>query len=233
MIQLQRAIGLALIALVPMMHACKSSSSATTASSTVESSKNLQADVDALNKGVKETATALEALRATTKTEGLINKTEKVVGDIAAAFKTYADSVDKIEGQRKNVASEGEVFKKQFTTYVTGWEASMSTVENADVRKAADQRRADARKNFDTANTQLAQMQTRLDALLADFVGVRSALQNDLNPDGMKAIDDVMKRAVKGSEDVEDDLSKVSKTLEAFSQKLLASAPPPPAEVKK
>ena len=227
MSQIQRAIGLALIALAPLFQACQSTSGTTTANSTVASAKSLQAAVETLNQDVGSTAAALEALRATTVTQGLINKSEKVVGDMPAAFKAYAKSVDGLEAQSKAVTSKGEAFKKSFTAYVTDWEASMAKVENADVRKAADQRRTDARKTFDATSTQVAQMQTRFAAMLTDFVGIRTALQHDMNPDGMKAIDGVMTRAVKSSTEVQSDTKKVSTALESFASKLLALAPPP------
>jgi exonuclease VII small subunit len=218
---------LALLAtLTPAFTACASSGKPVDRS--VKVTGKLTNDFDTLATNANAVTTAVDALRDSVETQGIINREKVAVGDIEAAFKGFRKAVEGVRTSKKQLASNRSSLKSAMDSYIASWDKEIATYESEDLKKRSQERRDDALARFTRVTEELEQGGLEVDAYIARLGQLDSALVHDLTPGGVSALDDELKKAGSDGEKLGEVATKIADRLREYAGTLQASAPPAP-----
>ena len=147
--------------------------------------------------------------------------------DLSTAYKNYVSEMKTLKSQTKKVVSHSQKLKKSSQAYLDAWEKSMQDVQNPTLREQAAQRRAQAAARFEETKDEFDRIQADYDLFAKDLRDIENALDHDLNPAGVTAIEPVIKQAKIDSKPLKKDLD----TIIAAVDKITAALSRAPANV--
>ena len=147
--------------------------------------------------------------------------------DLSTAYKNYVSEMKTLKSQTKKVVSHSQKLKKSSQAYLDAWEKSMQDVQNPTLREQAAQRRAQAAARFEETKDEFDRIQADYDLFAKDLRDIENALDHDLNPAGVTAIEPVIKQAKIDSKPLKKDLD----TIIAAVDKITAALSRMPASV--
>ena len=189
------------------------------ANSTVKNLNKFQME---LQKGQDSINKAVETLNALYE-EG---------GDMAEEYAMFCDAVDGVESQRDRVRSVHASLGEERESYVQAWEEGLANIQNASMKEKAMERRDAVVEKFEDLSSSGQETRETFDAWFADISDIKTVLSFDLNPTGVKELDDEIESIGKRA-------GKINKGLEEFTESIgklvaaLEAAKPPPAEGEK
>src|SRR5688572_3148102 len=112
---------LALLAtLAPTFTSCASTSSAP-AERTVTASERLTGEFDMLATNANAVSTAVDKLRASVDTKGIINREVVAVGDVEGSFKEFSKAVAGVRSSKTQLQSSRKSLKSAMDSYLAKW----------------------------------------------------------------------------------------------------------------
>ena len=174
----------------------------------------LAADCDGLANQVDTTVRALDGLEKSKD------------GDLTKAFANYQEQVDALQTRAARVRSNIESLRTQTKDQIAAWDAQTATIQDGDVRSATEARREKAEARFSEIRAELERASQEYEEFDAKIVDIRTALDVDLNPGGVKALSAAFTSARKESQDVTKDLRKMASVLREVAKTLAAKSPP-------
>jgi predicted nucleic acid-binding Zn-ribbon protein len=215
-------------ALVPALSAC--ASDGPPAQRTVNVGERLTNEFDALGANATAVVDAIARLRESFDTTGIINREVVEVGDLNGSFKSFQKAVDGVQSSRKQLASSRASLKSAMDSYLAKWDKDIASYESEDLKQRSQERRDDGLTRFTRITEELGKGGQAVDAYLARLDELESALANDLNAAGVKALDSELKKASSDSEKLAETASDVADKLKTYVGSLKASGAEIPSE---
>jgi chromosome segregation ATPase len=152
-------------------------------------------------------------------------------GDMKAEFQTYSKEVDTLLGHRDKLRGLRKEIDKSREEFTAAWETKTKELASEDMRKLAEQRRAEFATKFGELTKVADAGRNEFEPWLQSVLDVRTYLLSDLNPTGVKAVSDQIKKINGGAASVNKKIETVVTGLEQISTAIAAAKPPaPPAE---
>lgn len=124
-----------------------------------------------------------------------IDGTMKTLGEIATtaatdprkAFEQYSKAVANLESTSEKIRKRAEAMKAQGAAYFKQWETELSQVNNQDIRKLAETRKAKLQETFDNIRKYTEPLKTQFAPWMASLKDLQKYLSNDLTIAGVDA----------------------------------------------
>jgi chromosome segregation ATPase len=149
--------------------------------------------------------------------------------DLKTAYDQYSKEVDKMHALARRTDLEAQATERKSRAYLDDWEKNHAKIENQELRQASLQRRTEVMSHFDRVQTSYTDARNGLRDFLRNLDDIRTALANDLTPNGITAIKatEVVKNATDNGSLVKTRLAKVDSELVALADSL---QPVPPTQ---
>lgn len=126
----------------------------------------------------------------------LLNQTvESAATDPRKAFEAFAKSVDDVESARAEAGNRAATVKAEGAAYFKKWEVELATINNPEIRKLAEERKAKLNEIFGKIGPLLEQTKNDFDPFLADLKDLRTFLRQDLTVAGVDAAKSIIAKA--------------------------------------
>lgn len=124
-----------------------------------------------------------------------IDATMKSLGEIAMSantdprkpFERYSKDVGNLESVAASVRKRGQEMQQQGQSYFKHWEQQLAEVNNPEIRKLAEQRRAKLQETFDSVRKYTEPLKAQFDPWMSDLKDLQKYLNNDLTIAGVDA----------------------------------------------
>ena len=126
-------------------------------------------------KAIDDTVKSLDAVATSAST------------DPRKAFEEYSKQVANLESTAGKVRKRGQDMKEKGTAYFKQWEQELTTVNNPDVRKLAEERKAKLQQAFDAIKSYSEPLKEKFDPWMSDLKDLQKYLSNDLTVAGVDA----------------------------------------------
>jgi chromosome segregation ATPase len=153
--------------------------------------------------------------------------------DAKTAFNSFSAASDKLNEETKKTQDILRDLRAQGAAYFAEWQKQNAAITDPDIKKAADERRAEMTKNLDGVTKSMDEAAALYPPYLARIQDAKTFMSNDLTKNGIKTIDSTLNHLVKEGSEVQKALDSVVKNLDATIptfQAAKAPAPPPPAK---
>ncbi len=154
-------------------------------------------EIVTIKKEVDNTMAALDKIVTTAAT------------DPRNAFKDFDKAVPQIDDAAKKAKKRGEDIKARGQAYFKAWEKELASVNNADIRKLAEERKAKLQATFDSIRTSMEPVRDQFNTWLADLKDLQKYLSNDLTIGGIDAAKELIGKAKTEGQGVQQSLDKV------------------------
>jgi hypothetical protein len=130
------------------------------------------------------------------KAQTAINDTMKSLDQVAAtadtnprkAFDQYAKQVNALESAANRLSKRAQDMQAAGDAYFKQWETEMAQVQNPDIRKLAEERKAALQSAFANIRTYTTPLKEQFTPWMSDLKDLRSYLNNDLTIAGVDAV---------------------------------------------
>ncbi len=215
-------LALLLAPTVAFAPSCKSSEPARPALKTLDVSSQLVGVYEALTAELGAASTAVERLRGTVESQGIIRREKVAVGDLQAAYDSLGAAIGSLEKSQKSVVGARETLRKTVEKQLQQWDADIAAFESADLRATTQKRRDTAATRFATLSTELDGVATSVQGYLGRLSEVKRALANDLTPEGVGALDTILKDTAGASKPLTDEVGRAVAALREYAGTLSA-----------
>ncbi len=138
---------------------------------------------------------------------------DKIVTTAAAdprkAFKDFDKAVPQIDDAAKKAKKRGEDIKARGQAYFQAWEKELASVNNAEIRQLAEERKAKLQATFGSIRTSMGPVRDQFNTWLADLKDLQKYLSNDLTIGGIDAAKELIGKAKTEGQGVQQSLDKV------------------------
>ena len=128
--------------------------------------KNAQAQVNAVLKSLNDVSTATGA-------------------DVTKKYNTFAKEVKNMQGEAKDIKGDAADAQKARDNYMAAWQADQKKIQNPDLQKASEARRAELQPNIDNLKEALTNAGATAVPFLQDLTDLTLYLGNNLTPSGI------------------------------------------------
>jgi hypothetical protein len=129
--------------------------------------------------------------------------------DPRKAFKEFDKSVPKIDSEAAKARKRAEQMKERGKEYFSQWEKDLEGVNDPEIRKLAQERKAKLQTTFDNIKTTLEPAREQFNAWLINLKDVQKYLSQDLTINGIDAAKDLIAKSKKDGMAVQQTLDKV------------------------
>src|SRR5512138_2346748 len=156
---------------------------------------------------------------------------DKVVTTAASdprkAFKDFDKAVPQIDSAAKKAKKRGEDIKARGQAYFQAWEKELASVNNAEIRQLAEERKAKLQETFGGIRSAMEPVRDQFNTWLADLKDLQKYLSNDLTIGGIDAAKELIGKTKTEGRGVQQTMDKVVAELNTIVATLT------PAKVKK
>ena len=162
--------------------------------------------------------------KAVDGTLGLLDQTtETAATDPRKAFEAFSKSIDKVEGARAKSDKRASAMRAAGDAYFEQWEAQLAAINNPDIRKLAEERKAKLSEIFSKLPPLMEQAKTRFDPFLSDLKDLRSFLSQDLTVAGVDAAKDIIRKTRAHGDTLQESLDGLIAEMNSISAALTPS----------
>lgn len=129
--------------------------------------------------------------------------------DPRKAFKDFDKAVPQIDDAAKKAKKRGEEIKARGQAYFQGWEKELANVNNAEIRKLAEERKAKLQETFGSIRTSMEPVRDEFTTWLADLKDLRKYLSNDLTIGGIDAAKELINKTMTEGRGVQQSMDRV------------------------
>jgi ribosome-associated translation inhibitor RaiA len=172
-----------------------------------------------------------EVVEVKAAVDATLTSLDKVVADAAVdprkAFKAFDSNVSKIDSAANRAKKRSEEMKGRGQKYFDAWKVELASVNDADVRKLAEERKAKLETSFGTIRTKMEPARDQFNAWLSNLKDVQRYLSQDLTVAGIDAAKDLIAKTKTQGAEVQATLDSVISELNTVVATIM------PAKVKK
>lgn len=166
---------------------------------------------DKVGKGIAECRD--EIIDVKKAVDGTLAALDKIVATAATdprkAFKEFNKSVPKIDSAAAKARKRAEEMQARGKEYFTTWEKGLSDVNDPQIRKLAEERKAKLQATFDSIKANLAPAKEQFNTWLTHCKDVQKYLSQDLSIEGIEAAKDLLAKSKQDGVAVQASLDKV------------------------
>lgn len=129
--------------------------------------------------------------------------------DPRKAFKDFDKAVPQIDDAAKKAKKRGEDIKARGQAYFQAWEKELASVNNAEIRQLAEQRKAKLQETFGGIRTSMEPVRDQFNTWLADLKDLQKYLSNDLTIGGIDAAKELIAKTKTEGQGVQQSMDKV------------------------
>jgi len=159
---------------------------------TMDQTSRLVSAYESLSGRTDGVVTALEGLRGSVESEGILQRERVATGDIEKGYKSVKSAISDLMKATKEVESARSGLKSSVERQLKKWDADLATFESEDLRRAMLTRRTLTAERFTALSNEL----DRADLMSAQYVievsAIERALGHDLTPEGVGALGSVL-----------------------------------------
>lgn len=160
-------------------------------------------------------------VRATmTSLNSLVGQSEN---DLRKQYDQFTKEVKSTDKQAKMLRDRAAKMNAQSGAYFETWEKNLETIQNPDIRKRSEERRAKAFDSYKKIDTAMQSTNEAFDPLLADLKDIQRYLGNDLTAQGIAAISEVVEKANANATVVEEKLDAMIAEIDRVAAEMSAS----------
>ncbi len=167
------------------------------ADKTGKSIAELRDEVLTIKKEVDATLVALDKVVAT------------AASDPRKAYQEFDKAVPRIDDAAKKARKRSEDMKAEGQAYFKQWEKELAAVSNPDIRKLAEERKAELSATFNNIKTTMEPAKQQFNTWLADLKDLQKYFSNDLTVGGIDAAKTLIAKAKTEGQGVQQTLDKV------------------------
>lgn len=186
------------------------------ADSTASSMDSLRKAVGAMKERINASAASLAAV------------VENRSVDPKPHFQKYTKDVESVVDGLSRIESGLKSMKSQGQAYFAEWEKQAATIEDPDLKKSAEDRRARLVKAVDGVSTAVDAARAEIQPFVTKIRDVRTYLSNDLTPAGIESVEDKSKRITNDAESIGEKLDDVAEAIDDGAPEFKTAKPPPP-----
>lgn len=140
--------------------------------------------------------------------------------DLGTQYKQFVKEVKSTDKQAKKLRDHADTMNAQSGSYFEAWDKDLETIQNPDIRKRSEERRAAAFDSYKKIDTAMQSANEALDPFLADLRDIQRYLGNDLTAAGIAAISDVVKKADANATTVQERIDAVVAEIDRVSAEM-------------
>lgn len=210
----RRALALVALAILPTFASCASTKGH-------ERADNLATSMEQLETALAKAKTDLTATRA-----ALSAVDEKASVDPKPAYDQLVASVKALNTSTARVTDTAAKIKERGNAYLTNWERRSDAISDEDIKAADGKRREKLAGALKEVVESVAAVDKEVGPLVALLADLRTALDNDLTPAGIDAMEGPMGRASKAAGRAIDAIDDASETLADVKVQFQTAKPP-------
>ncbi len=154
-----------------------------------------------------------EIVNVKKEVDATMNALDKIVSSAATdprkSFKEFNKAVPRIDDAAKKAKKRGEDIKDRGQAYFKDWEKELAGVNNPDIRKLAEERKAKLQTTFDSIRSFMTPARDQFNTWLADLKDLNKYLSNDLTISGIDAAKELILKAKTEGQAVQQSMDKV------------------------
>lgn len=154
-------------------------------------------EIVTIKKEVDSTMAALDKIVTTAAT------------DPRKAFQDFDKALPRIDDAAKKAKKRGEDIKARGQAYFQAWEKELASVNNAEIRKLAEERKVKLQGTFGSIRTSMEPVRDQFNTWLADLKDLQKYLSNDLTIGGIDAAKGLIGKAKTEGQGVQQSMDKV------------------------
>jgi len=183
-----------------------------------ESMKEYRAGLEKGSQQIETTLTALDAVVAA------------AAADPRPAYKNFKTQLALLDDDASNAAANSEALRARTQEYLDKWEEeTASGVKNPEIVKITEQRRADARKKFETLRDEAQKTRDLYREFSRNLHEIQQTLENDLNKTGIEALSPVIRESKAQGKKVQAGIASTLEDLKKVQEAFVPPQAPPPA----
>ena len=175
-------VGGCMVVLVAALAACNSTKGYDRAGATVATMEQLS----------EELATGKTQMDTVMDTLGKIQETAET--DPRPAFQEFTKAISALESTASRARSRADSLRNQTTAHYETWEKELMTMGSGDLKDQAEGRLEKARERFGKLDESLRAVGEAYDPVMAEVKDLRTYLENDMNPSGIKSASSTIKK---------------------------------------
>lgn len=129
--------------------------------------------------------------------------------DPRKAFKEFDASLPKIDSAVSKTKKRAEDMKAKGQAYFQQWEKDLGSVNDADIRKLAEERKVKLQATFSSIQETMDPAKERFNAWLGNLKDLQNYLSNDLTIGGIDAAKELISKSQSDGRKVQESLDKV------------------------
>jgi archaellum component FlaC len=154
-----------------------------------------------------------------------IDTLSKFTGNVKAQFHAYERAIKDMESHAERVRSLRKDFKAQQAAFSKHWATQLEKITDEDLRKQAADRRDKALAVFKELSDEADAVKAKFDPWMVSVNDVRTYLENDLNPAGIKSVNDRIKKIKSTATTIKKEIADVNQTLVEVVDAISATKP--------
>lgn len=146
--------------------------------------------------------------------------------DLGTQYKQFVREVKNTEKRATGLRKQTERMNAQSGSYFDTWQKELETIQNPDIRKRSEERRAKAFDSYKKIDTAMQAANESLVPFISDLQDIQRYLANDLTAQGIAAISDVVKKTSTNAETVEKQLDAAIAEIDRVAGEMSYSTTP-------
>lgn len=123
--------------------------------------------------------------------------------DLGTQYKQFVREVKNTDKRAARLRQQTEKMNAQSGSYFDTWQKELGNIQNPDIRKTSEERRAKAFDSYKKIDTAMKAANEALVPFISDLQDIQRYLGNDLTAQGIAAISDLVKKTNTDGETVE------------------------------
>lgn len=129
--------------------------------------------------------------------------------DPRKAYKQFEKNIPRIESAAKTAKKHGEAMRSKGQSYFQQWEKQMASVNDPDIRKMTEDRKARLQTSFDNIKKTTEPAREQFDSWLSDLKDLQKYLSQDITINGIEAAEKLIAKTKSEGLAVQQTLDKV------------------------
>jgi hypothetical protein len=125
-----------------------------------------------------------------------------------------------MEGQAAFARTRADAMKAKGQEFFADWEQQIKSIQNEDIRKAAEKRVAKRKKSYDKILSTMQEAKTQLVPFMSDLNDIKTLLDAELTQSSVASAKKLIKQASLHGKDVAESLQDVEQELDRVAAEL-------------
>jgi hypothetical protein len=184
------------------------------ATSPIERRERVVSDTQDTQRYIVQTRAQMAATMAA------LNGLQGKSGDpLRVQYQQFDREYERLESLANDLSSHAASVRREGDELLKTWQEEAATLQDPELRRRAEERRADRASAYQAVANEMSQTQQTLSSFLTDLRDIRRYLQVDLTPNGVANVQDKVTAANQRVDQVTQSLAQLNQRLEVLAQR--------------